>query len=63
LGRSRLARPISQFDLEGIADGVIGRSGIGRITTPYLVMIETKRGIEAQNPIFSFMVNFSLPLG
>ena len=42
----------SQFELEGIADGVIGRSGVGRITTPYLVMIETKRGIEAQNPIF-----------
>jgi hypothetical protein len=36
-----------QFDIEGIADGVIGRSVIGRITTPYLVMIETKRGVEA----------------
>jgi hypothetical protein len=32
-----------QFDLEGIADGVIGRSGIGRITTPYLIMTLTKR--------------------
>ena len=42
----------SQFDIEGIADGVIGRSGVGRITTPYLVMIEAKRGVEAQNPIF-----------
>jgi hypothetical protein len=41
-----------QFDIEGIADGVIGRSVVGRITTPYLVMIETKRGVEAQNPIF-----------
>jgi hypothetical protein len=25
---------------------------VGRITTPYLVVIETKRGVEAQNPIF-----------
>jgi hypothetical protein len=41
-----------QFDIEGIADGVIGRSVVGRITTPYLVMIETKWGVEAQNPIF-----------
>jgi hypothetical protein len=41
-----------QFDIEGIADGVIGRSVVGRITTPYLVVIETKRGVEAQNPIF-----------
>ncbi len=42
----------AQFEIEGIADGVIGRSVVGRITTPYLVMIETKRGVEAQNPIF-----------
>jgi hypothetical protein len=42
----------AQFDIEGIADGVIGRSVVGRMTTPYLVMIETKRGVEAQNPIF-----------
>jgi hypothetical protein len=42
----------AQFDIEGIADGVIGRSVVGRITTPYIVMIETKRGVEAQNPIF-----------
>lgn len=41
-----------QFEMEGIADGVIGRSIVGRITTPYLVMIATKRGVEAQNPIF-----------
>jgi hypothetical protein len=42
----------AQFDIEGIADGVMGRSVVGRITTPYLVMIEIKRGVEAQNPIF-----------
>ena len=39
------------FSLEGIADGVIGRSITGRIEVPYLVMVETKRGIEGQNPI------------
>lgn len=39
------------FSIEGIADGVIGRSVTGRIEVPYLVMVETKRGIEGQNPI------------
>lgn len=41
-----------QFMLEGIADGVLGKSGIGRVKAPYLVMVETKRGIENANPIF-----------
>jgi hypothetical protein len=40
-----------KFSIEGIADGVIGRSVTGRIEVPYLVMVETKRGIEGQNPI------------
>lgn len=39
------------FSLEGIADGVIGKSITGRIEVPYLVMVETKRGVEGQNPI------------
>lgn len=39
------------FSIDGIADGVIGRSVTGRIEVPYLVMVETKRGIEGQNPI------------
>ena len=41
-----------KFELEGIADGVIGKSYVGKIESPYLVMVETKRGIEGQNPIF-----------
>jgi hypothetical protein len=41
-----------QFTLEGIADGVLGKSGIGRVKAHYLVMVETKRGIENANPIF-----------
>jgi hypothetical protein len=40
-----------QFILDGIADGVLGRSVIGRIDYPYLVMVEAKRGIEGQNPV------------
>jgi hypothetical protein len=40
-----------QFILDGIADGVMGRSVIGRIDFPYLVMVEAKRGIEGQNPV------------
>lgn len=39
------------FSLDGIADGVIGRSITGRIEVPYIVMVEAKRGIEGQNPI------------
>jgi hypothetical protein len=41
----------AQFTIEGIADGVMGRSVIGRIDYPYLVMVEAKRGIEGQNPV------------
>jgi hypothetical protein len=40
------------LEIEGIADGVIGRTVVGRITTLYLVMIETNRGVGAQNPVF-----------
>lgn len=39
------------FSLDGIADGVIGRSITGRIEVPYIVMVEAKRGIEGQNLI------------
>jgi len=39
------------FELEGIADGALGRSFGGRLQCPYLVVVETKRGIEGQNPI------------
>jgi hypothetical protein len=42
----------SQFELDGVADGVMGYSVAGRLEMPYLVVVETKRGIENQNPIF-----------
>lgn len=41
-----------QFKVEGIADGVLGRTVAGRVESPYLVVVETKRGVEAQNPVF-----------
>jgi hypothetical protein len=41
-----------QFEIEGIADGVLGKCVSGFIETPYLVVIEAKRGLEAQNPVY-----------
>ena len=47
-----LSAQYPQFELDGVADGVLGRGLAGRLTTPYLVMIEAKRGIDGENPIF-----------
>ena len=41
-----------RFELEGIVDGVLGKTLVGRIESPYLVITETKKGIENQNPVF-----------
>ncbi len=41
-----------KFDLEGIADGVLGKVVASRVKSPYLVIVETKRGIDGQNPVF-----------
>lgn len=41
-----------QFEIEGIADGVLGKCVSGFIETPYLIVIEAKRGLEAQNPVY-----------
>jgi hypothetical protein len=38
------------FEIEGFADGVLGRCVAGKINTPYLVVVEAKRGLEASNP-------------
>ncbi len=40
------------FELEGVVDGVLGKSAIGRIEAPYLVVVEAKKGIDAQNPVY-----------
>ena len=38
------------FGLEGIADGVVGRNMSGVTKSYYLIMVEAKRGLEAQDP-------------
>jgi hypothetical protein len=40
------------FGIEAIADGVLGTAIAGSIESPYIVVVEAKRGIEAQNPLF-----------
>jgi hypothetical protein len=42
----------AQFEIAGIADGVLAKSLSGIIETPYLVVVETKRGVETPNPLF-----------
>ncbi len=39
------------FDIEGIVDGVLGKTVGGRLKTPYVVVVETKKGVEGQNPV------------
>ena len=46
-----LACQYPQFALEGVVDGVLGKSYAGRMDAPYLVVIEAKRGVEAQSPV------------
>lgn len=40
------------FVIEAIADGVLGTAIAGSIESPYIIIVEAKRGIEAQNPLF-----------
>jgi hypothetical protein len=40
------------FEVEGIADGVLAKSVAGRIESPYLIIVKTKKGVEGNNPIF-----------
>ena len=40
------------FELEGLADGVLGKSVAGRLEAPYLIVVEAKKGVEAQNPVY-----------
>ncbi len=51
-----LSATYSTFEVDGVADGAIGQSVAGRLEAPYLVVIETKRGIENQNPLFQLYV-------
>lgn len=38
------------FEVNGVADGVLGRGLAGDVQAPYLVVVEAKRGIEARSP-------------
>jgi hypothetical protein len=40
------------FGLDGVVDGVLGRSVIGRVEAPFLVVVEAKKGVEAQSPVY-----------
>ncbi len=51
-GEVSLQAQYPNFELEGLADGALGRSVGGRLQSPYLVVVETKRGIAGQNPIW-----------
>ncbi len=42
----------TRFELEGIVDGVLGKNVAGRLESPYVVVVEAKRGVESQNPVF-----------
>ena len=42
----------NKLELFGTADGVLGKSIAGRLESPYLIVIEAKKGIEAANPVF-----------
>ncbi len=41
-----------QFEIDGIADGVLGKYVSGFPETPYLVVVEAKRGLETSNPVY-----------
>lgn len=41
-----------QFEVDGIADGVLGKVVVGRVEAPYLVIVETKKSVENQNSVF-----------
>ena len=47
-----LSAKYDRFSIEGVADGVMGQSIDGYLETPYLVVVEAKRGVEAENPQF-----------
>ena len=48
----------STFEVLGVADGVLGKELSGSVEAPYVVIVETKRGIEAQNPQYQLYGEF-----
>ena len=47
-----LSAVFSLFSLEGIADGLISKDVLGVPQTPYLVVVEAKKAIDAKDPLF-----------
>lgn len=47
-----LAAKYPGFELDGIADGVLARCIDGYLEAPYLVVVEAKKGLDAENPMF-----------
>lgn len=43
------------FELEGVADGVLAKCEAGLLTSPYLVVVEAKTGVEGQIPVFQLL--------
>lgn len=41
-----------EFELDGVADGVLARCIDGYLEAPYLVIVEAKKGLDAENPMF-----------
>jgi len=42
----------AEFELEGILDGVLAKCVSGFVEVPYLVVVEAKKGLESQNPVY-----------
>lgn len=42
----------AQFEIEGVADGILGKTVAGRVESPYLIVVKAKKGVENQNPVF-----------
>jgi hypothetical protein len=45
-----LSSQYKNFSLSGIADAVVGLCLEGELKTPYFIVVEAKRGLEAENP-------------
>jgi hypothetical protein len=45
-----LSAQFKNFSISGIADAVVGRCIEGELKKPYLIVVEAKRGLEAENP-------------
>jgi hypothetical protein len=39
------------FEINGVTDGAIGKEASGRLVAPYLVVVEAKKGIGAEDPL------------